>query len=241
MNEPGLASIGRVSRPASTWRWAIAVVVAAGWTVACGLTSEPAGPVVREHHVVERGGATRARIEIDMSAGELEVKSGATTLLEGDFDFNIPALKPAIAYAVSGGTGALKVSQGSASGTYENTWRLSLDETMPVDLEVSLAAGDAELVVGGLNLNSLCHSSRCRRRRRRSARYAGAKLQCAGPGRRRRYHDSSAEDGRHLRAHVRSDWRRYCPWSRAARRTLDQPARGKLAGHRRPSGAARGW
>src|SRR5688572_21288614 len=139
MTARGLASIRRVLRPASTWHWTIAAVVAAGWTVACGMTGEPAGPVVREHHVVERGGATRARIEIDMSAGELEVKSGATTLLEGDFDFNVPALKPAIAYAVSGGTGSLKVSQGSANGNYENTWRLNLDETTPVDLEVTLA------------------------------------------------------------------------------------------------------
>jgi N-terminal domain of toast_rack, DUF2154 len=137
----------------STWTGA-AVVVAALATIACG-TSGPAGPVVREHHAVERGAAARARVEIDMSAGELAVKSGATTLFEGDFDFNIPVLKPTIAYAVDGSTGALKVSQGSASGNYENSWRLSLDETTPVDLHVTLGAGDAELVLGRLNLQSL--------------------------------------------------------------------------------------
>ena len=32
--------------------------------------NEPAGPVVSEHHIVERGTATRARVEIEMSAGE---------------------------------------------------------------------------------------------------------------------------------------------------------------------------
>jgi hypothetical protein len=130
------------------------VVVAALWTIACG-TGVPAGPVVREHHAVERGAATRARVEIDMSAGELAVQSGATMLFEGDFDFNIPALKPVIAYAVDGETGALKVSQGSASGNYENSWRLNLDETTPVDLHVNLGAGDAQLVLGRLNLQSL--------------------------------------------------------------------------------------
>jgi hypothetical protein len=128
------------------------VVVAVG--TACS-TSIPAGPVVHEHHSVERGTATSARVEIDMSAGELAVKSGAMMLFEGDFDFNIPALKPAIAYAVDGSTGALKVSQGSASGNYQNSWRLSLDETTPVDLEVKLSAGDAQLVLGRLNLRSL--------------------------------------------------------------------------------------
>jgi len=122
--------------------------------IACG-TSGPVGPVVREHHAVERGAAVGARVDIDMSAGELAVKSGATTLFEGDFDFNIATLKPVIAYAVEGSTGALKVSQGSASGNYENSWRLSLDETTPVDLHVKLGAGDAELVLGRINLHSL--------------------------------------------------------------------------------------
>ena len=128
--------------------------VAVAVTIACGM-SGPVGPVVHEHHTVERGAATSARVEIGMTAGELEVKSGAKMLFEGDFDFNVPALKPEIAYAVDGTTGTLKVSQGSASGNYENSWRLSLDETTPVDLHLTLGAGDAELVLGRVNLQSL--------------------------------------------------------------------------------------
>jgi hypothetical protein len=130
------------------------VIVVAFCAMACG-ASGPASPVVHEHPVVERGAATDARVEIDMSAGEVTVKSGAAKLFEGDFDFNVPVLKPAIAYEVNGSTGTLKVSQGSTSGNYENTWRLSLDETTPIDLHVSLTAGDAQLVVGRLNLRSL--------------------------------------------------------------------------------------
>jgi hypothetical protein len=87
-----------------------ALVVAALWTMACGAGAP--GPIVHEHHSVDRGTATRARVEIDMSAGDLAVKSGTTKLFEGDFDFNIPVLKPALAYAVNGGTGVLKLSQG---------------------------------------------------------------------------------------------------------------------------------
>jgi N-terminal domain of toast_rack, DUF2154 len=55
------------------------------------------GPVGHEHHAVERGAATNARGEIEMSAGEVNVKSGAATLFEGDFDVNVPVLKPAVA------------------------------------------------------------------------------------------------------------------------------------------------
>jgi len=129
-------------------------ILAAVWTIACGM-SGPVGPVVHEHHAVERGAATSARVEIDMAAGDLEVKSGAATLFEGDFDFNVPSLKPEIAYAVTGGTGGLKVTQGSASGNHENKWSLSLNETTPLDLDVKLSAGDSQLALGKLNLRSL--------------------------------------------------------------------------------------
>jgi len=129
-------------------------ILAAVWTIACGM-SGPVGPVVHEHHAIERGAATSAHVEIDMAAGDLEVKSGAATLFEGDFDFNVPSLKPEIAYAVSGDTGGLKVTQGSASGNHENKWSLSLNETTPVDLDVKLSAGDSQLVLGKLNLRSL--------------------------------------------------------------------------------------
>jgi hypothetical protein len=129
-----------------------AAVACVFWLTACAM---PAGPVVHEHHEVERGAATNARVEIEMSFGELEVQPGATKLLEGDFDFNLPALKPAIEYEVNGGIGALRVSQDSASGNYENKWRLSLDAMTPVDLDVSLGAGDATLVLGRLNLRNL--------------------------------------------------------------------------------------
>src|SRR5688572_18348651 len=88
--------------------------------IGCMAFPAKTGPTVREHHDVDRGAATQARVEIDMSAGELAVKSGARKLLEGDFEFNVPELKPAVAYVVNGGTGTLKVSQGSVSGNYEN-------------------------------------------------------------------------------------------------------------------------
>lgn len=134
-------------------RWAGAMaVVAALSTVACDSAT---GPLVHERQSIERGAATSARVDIDMSAGEMTVTSGTGTLFAGDFDFNVPALRPAIGYAVKGTTGALTLSQGSASGRYENSWRLVLDETTPMDLRLSLTAGDASVAVGRLSLESL--------------------------------------------------------------------------------------
>jgi hypothetical protein len=113
------------------------------------------GPLEREQHTIERGEATRARVDVTMSAGDLTVNSGAVQLFEGEFEFNTPVLKPTVAYTVDGTTGVLKVSQASASGNYENSWHLKLDETTPVELHINLGAGDAQLVLGRLNLQSV--------------------------------------------------------------------------------------
>jgi hypothetical protein len=137
-----------------TWTRSAAMFVVALGAAACEFGG-PVGPLVHEHQAVERGAAASARVEISMTAGDLFVQSGAKTLFEGDFDFNVPTLKPVITYTVDGSTGALKVTQESASGNYENKWQLSLDETTPIDLRVTLGAGDSELKVGRINLQRL--------------------------------------------------------------------------------------
>jgi len=133
----------------------MALIALTGLTATACSIGTPAGPVAKEHHAIERGDATRARVEVDMTAGDLFVTSGAAQLFEGDFEFNVPALKPAIAYGMEGTTGVLKLSQGSASGSYENRWRLNLDEATPVELHINLGAGDSQLTLGRLKLESV--------------------------------------------------------------------------------------
>jgi N-terminal domain of toast_rack, DUF2154 len=124
---------------------------------ACGgsSTEAPAAPVTKEHQLVKRGAATSARVDIGMTAGELEVRSGAKELLEGDFEYNVAVLKPVISYGVSNNEGVLKVSQGSASGNYENHWHVNLQESTPMQLTIGLGAGDANLVLGRLSIARL--------------------------------------------------------------------------------------
>jgi hypothetical protein len=136
------------------FRTRVIIAVAALATTACN-SGGPAGPIAREHHAIERGTATRARVEVNMSAGDLAVQPGAAQLFEGDFAFNVPALKPAVAYTMEGTTGVLKVSQNAVSGSYENTWQLNLDQETPLELHVTLGAGDAQLTLGRLNLQSV--------------------------------------------------------------------------------------
>jgi len=151
----------------------VAAVAATVWTIACG-TSGPVGPVVHEHHTVERGAATSARVEISMSAGEVEVKSGAATLFAGDFDFNILVLNldlrgtPSTGYSVSVQAGAgdttirLPASVGISARTSgligdsnvsglekrDGRWVNPRAEASPVtiDMQVQHAIGDLRLL-----------------------------------------------------------------------------------------------
>ena len=57
---------------------AAATIIAAMGTIGC-FPMGPAGPVVHEHHDVERGAATQARVEIEMTAGDLEPSCSKAT------------------------------------------------------------------------------------------------------------------------------------------------------------------
>jgi hypothetical protein len=90
-----------------------------------------------------------------MSAGELEVRGGAATLLDADFAYNVPAWKPSVTHTTTGAVSDLEVSQGegpSAFGDTENRWRLALNDARPIELNARLGAGEARLMLGSLHL-----------------------------------------------------------------------------------------
>jgi hypothetical protein len=121
-----------------------------------GYDDTPTGPLVRDHQVIERGPATTADVSLEMGAGDFEITTGATALMEADFAYNVPTLKPSIDYQLNGTKGELKVTQtGSATGNHENNWKVSLQETTPTALHISLGAGDARFAIGKLNLTKL--------------------------------------------------------------------------------------
>jgi hypothetical protein len=90
-----------------------------------------------------------------MGAGELEVKGGATQLLVADFDYNVPAWKPSVAYHSTGTQSDLEISQGSettALGKTDNRWRLALNDARPMEVITHFGAGEARMTLGSLNL-----------------------------------------------------------------------------------------
>jgi len=107
---------------------------------------------------VEEADAVSA--EVIMGAGKLEVQSGAEALLEGEFHYSYRDYAPDISYRVrSNGTGDLIIEQDDGPNfrvqtTYKNEWELVFNDAVPLDLEITLGAGESILDLADLNLES---------------------------------------------------------------------------------------
>ena len=118
----------------------------------------PSGPVQHESQSIDLDQTEMTRIEIHMGAGELNVGGNSPRLMDADFAYDNPALRPTVRYARSSFRGQLSIEQphvhsvGPAS-TYE--WKLRLNNQHPLDIITNLGAGNADMDLGGLNLRSV--------------------------------------------------------------------------------------
>src|SRR5688572_33187920 len=131
-----------------------AVLLAAGWASSCGA----AGETQRETQAIELDKTEMARVEIKIGAGELRVKSGTPKLMEAEFAYNVAAWKPVVNYRADASRGTLTISQPDSTGAMGNTvntWDLTLNDTLPLDLATSMGAGEANLELGRMNLRNL--------------------------------------------------------------------------------------
>ena len=124
----------------------------------CNTEDWDTGPPQTESQTVKLGGAKSARVEIEMSAGELSVGPGAKELLEADFSYRSPSSRPEVEYNVSEGQGQLTIRHrssvhGRAGG--HNKWDLQLSNKVPLELKVDQGAGRAKLTLAGLSLRRL--------------------------------------------------------------------------------------
>ncbi|MCP5115794.1 MAG: hypothetical protein GY953_33615 [bacterium] len=113
-----------------------------------------------ESESVEIGKAELVTAEISMPAGELEVASGAEKLLEGDFTFTAPELRPEVSYQETGFRGRLKLQSSAGKGVilrgqHTNHWKVRLNKDTPLDLHIKLGAGEGNLELSGLDLRSV--------------------------------------------------------------------------------------
>lgn len=131
-------------------------------TIACGQASPPArvGELRTGSESVDLGAAESVRVEVNMAAGELTLSGGAGKLLEADFTYNVDDLKPEVEYT----NGRLVVSTPDAAisagslrdlADYRYEWDLRLNDDVPMEMKVNVAAGSADLELGSLSLTAL--------------------------------------------------------------------------------------
>jgi predicted membrane protein len=96
-------------------------------------------------------------VELKMGAGELNVRGGSPKLMDAEFHYNRPGLKPRVRYDSSGSRGHLVVEQPShgPNKEYDYRWDVRLNDEKPIDLQVDFGAGEGHLDVGSLTLRSL--------------------------------------------------------------------------------------
>ena len=116
------------------------------------------GPVEHETRSVDLDQTEMARVELRMGAGELNVAGNSPHLMDADFAYDNPALKPAVHYTHSSFRGQLRVEQPNVhsaglASTYE--WKLRMNNEVPLEIVTNLGAGNADMDLRGLSLRSV--------------------------------------------------------------------------------------
>ncbi|MFB3921861.1 MAG: toast rack family protein [Terriglobia bacterium] len=118
-----------------------------------------AGPSQTESRSVKLGGAQSVQVAVKMGAGDLKLGGGAADLLDADFTYSSPRLKPEVDYNVQGAQGKLEIRQPEGSGGPHRggqyTWDLHLNDKVPLELRVDLGAGKSDLSLGSLSITKL--------------------------------------------------------------------------------------
>lgn len=118
------------------------------------------GEMRTEEQTVELQGAESADVRVAMGAGQLNLSGGAAELMDAQFTYNVDRWEPQISYEVDGNRGVLSVTQPSEvsipePSSVEYTWDIQLSDAVPVDLDVSLGAGEGNLDLSSVALSSL--------------------------------------------------------------------------------------
>jgi hypothetical protein len=136
-------------------------LIAALSIAAVGCVAIPAVNSVESHtEVIDAEDADSVTAEIMMGAGKLVVQSGTEALMEGEFLYSYRDYAPDITYRVrSSGRGDLLVEQDDGpkfrvQSDYKNEWELTFNEEIPLDLDITLGAGESILDLADLNLGS---------------------------------------------------------------------------------------
>ncbi len=102
------------------------------------------------------------KTSISMKAGKLTVKGGATNMVDTDITSSREEWQPDIEYTSTGSTGRLHIEQPDFEGINfnfgddeSNNWLIQLNDDLTQDLDLNIGAGETDLDLRGLKLNSV--------------------------------------------------------------------------------------
>ena len=125
----------------------------------CHIDDGPPGELITDTRSIDAGKVEMVRVDLRMGAGELEMTGGASKLLEGEFRHDSRRGKPDIRYEVTGFRGRLSIESSSTQSVGPNQkgdhWKVKLGEGVPIDLHVSMGAGEGDLKLADLSLRSV--------------------------------------------------------------------------------------
>jgi hypothetical protein len=112
--------------------------------------------VQQESQTIDLQSAKTVTANIDLPSGTLDLAGGASKLLDADFKYRERDGKPQAIYTVSNGHGTLDISQENNSHLHlagsGNAWRLRFANCVPLDVNVDIGAGKADLNLQGLDV-----------------------------------------------------------------------------------------
>jgi hypothetical protein len=125
----------------------------------CVVVDSGSGTIQHDTRSVDLKGAKSVRLEVEMGAGELQMRAGAASLMDADLRYRSSDGRPDIGYDVNGTQGVLNIRQTSHShhigGNDKNEWDLRLNEDVPMDIHVKIGAGEGRLNLGQIALHNL--------------------------------------------------------------------------------------
>jgi uncharacterized protein DUF2154/cell wall-active antibiotic response 4TMS protein YvqF len=113
--------------------------------------------IQQESQTIELQAAKTVTANINLPSGTLDLAGGASKLLDADFKYRERDGKPMANYTVSNGQGTLDISQENDSHVHfagsGNDWRLRLANGVPLEMNIDIGAGKAEVNLQGLDVS----------------------------------------------------------------------------------------
>jgi hypothetical protein len=165
-----ISGSNRISSSSQRWAWinrlpiviiSLALLIHTLLLTSCNFKTLDIGPVKTEEMAVELGQARSALVDVSMGTGSLYLDDNGVNLMDGAFTYNVIDWRPEVHYEVDGAVGRLSVSQPEFRdalpvnmGDIRYEWEVHLNDDLPMNLSVTMGAGDGELVLSNLLLDS---------------------------------------------------------------------------------------